>query len=64
MFVVNDIEKDAMLISGWIRDQWCNLSEDLVKVIFGYYMNEVVHLLSGENGGHYEINAFDILNYC
>ena len=64
IFAVNEIVKDAMIISGWIREQWCSLSEDLVKVILGYYINEVIHLLSTENGGHFEINAFDILHYC
>ena len=40
--------------------------EYLIRIICGYYINEFVHLIGDmigiENGQHYKINVFDIMN--
>ena len=64
IFAISDEKKNSILIRCWIEEQWCNFPEDLIKLIFDYYIYEVIHLLSNKNGSHYEIDVFEILNYC
>lgn len=70
-FAFNDRKKDKIITFGYMRDVWkqCKINdiffppEYLVKIIYGYYWNEFVHLFTNDNADHYIIDILALLDF-
>ena len=70
VLVINNPQRDELSVLGYMRSQWkeCGIYENLfpprylIKIINRYYWNEWIHLVDNNDGKHWKINVFDIIN--
>ena len=70
-FAITERKKDHLITFGYIRSKWrkCRMQnhlfppEYLIRIICGYYWNEWVHLFGRDDGAHYEIEVFELLDF-